>query len=428
MSETVIKVENLYKEYRLGAIGYGTFREDLQSWWARIRGKEDPNSLIVSKHDNESDKKHLLALNDISFDVKRGEIVGIIGRNGAGKSTMLKILSRITSPSQGRVKIKGRIGSLLEVGVGFHPELTGRDNVYLNGSILGMKRKEIDRKFDEIVDFSGVERFIDTPVKRYSSGMYVRLAFSVAAHLEPEILIVDEVLAVGDLEFQKKCLGKMGDISNEGRTVLFVSHNMVAVKILCNRCILLSHGQLVHDDTTEETLLKYSELLRLSKLKNNKDGEYSRTRRGSGTISFTDVKMINEKGQEQNEFYVNDMVRFRLSYEIYEKIKGLSMAIAFLNPMNKEIIMEVRHPILEGEVENGKKGTAVLEIKLDKIRPGEYPLYFWLGDEDANYANNPTHYDVIDDETIPLIIRKQDDDKALYGGHFTLSSSVIERV
>jgi lipopolysaccharide transport system ATP-binding protein len=252
MSCVVIKVENVYKEYRLGTISHGTLYKDLQSWWARARGKEDPNSIISMSQPHgvqrssgaDSRNPHILALSDVSFDVQKGEILGIIGRNGAGKSTLLKILSEVTAPTKGSVRIRGRIASLLEVGTGFHPELTGRENIYLNGAILGMSRREIGKKFDEIVDFAEVGKFIDTPVKRYSSGMYVRLAFAVAAHLEQEILVLDEVLAVGDAQFQKKCLGKMGDAARDGRTVLFVSHNMAAVRSLCGKAILLEAGRL----------------------------------------------------------------------------------------------------------------------------------------------------------------------------------------
>ncbi|HEY6063317.1 MAG TPA: ABC transporter ATP-binding protein, partial [Chitinophagaceae bacterium] len=237
MSDKVIKVENVGKLYKLGEIGTGTISHDLNRWWARVRGKEDPFSKIGQNNDRtvKGDNDWVWALKDINFEVKQGEVLGIIGRNGAGKSTLLKILSKVTTPTTGRIKVKGRIASLLEVGTGFHQELTGRENIFLNGAILGMSKAEIRSKFDEIVDFSGVERYIDTPVKRYSSGMYVRLAFAVAAFLEPEILIIDEVLAVGDAEFQKKCLGRMKDVSvNDGRTVLFVSHNMGAVNQLCN--------------------------------------------------------------------------------------------------------------------------------------------------------------------------------------------------
>jgi lipopolysaccharide transport system ATP-binding protein len=244
MSKVVIQVDNLSKQYRLGMVGTGTLSHDISRWWHLARGKEDPFLKIgnTNKRDIKGDSDYVWALRDINFEVKQGEVLGIIGKNGAGKSTLLKILSRVTSPTTGEFKIKGRIASLLEVGTGFHPELTGRENIFLNGSILGMTKAEISSKFDEIVAFSGVERYIDTPVKRYSSGMYVRLAFAVAAHLEPEILIVDEVLAVGDAEFQKKCLGKMKDVAGQGRTILFVSHNMIAVKNLCNRAILLEEG------------------------------------------------------------------------------------------------------------------------------------------------------------------------------------------
>lgn len=255
-----IKVENLSKAYQLGDFGTGTISRDLERFWARLRGKEDPFLKIGEVNDRtiKGESNVVWSLNDINFEVEQGDAVGIIGRNGAGKSTLLKILSRVTSPTTGSVKLRGRIASLLEVGTGFHPELSGRENIYLNGAILGMRKAEIKQKFDEIVNFSGVERYIDTPVKRYSSGMYVRLAFAVAAHLESEILIVDEVLAVGDAEFQKKCLGKMGQVSkSEGRTVLFVSHNMAAVKTLCNRGIVLANGQLIYENKQLEAVSFY---------------------------------------------------------------------------------------------------------------------------------------------------------------------------
>jgi len=260
MNDIAIKVENLGKLYRLGEVGTGTISHDLNRWWARMRGKEDPFAKIGETNDRTAKGKsdYVWSLKDLNFDVKQGEALGIIGRNGAGKSTLLKLLSKVTSPTTGRIKVKGRIASLLEVGTGFHPELTGRENIFLNGAILGMTKAEIRSKFDEIVDFSGVERYIDTPVKRYSSGMYVRLAFAVAAFLEPEILIVDEVLAVGDAEFQKKCLGRMKDVSvNDGRTVLFVSHNMAAVKQLCTQGIVLRHGGLVYAGNQLEAVSYY---------------------------------------------------------------------------------------------------------------------------------------------------------------------------
>jgi len=256
----VIRVEHLSKAYQLGDFGTGTVSRDLERFWARLRGKEDPFLKIGEVNDRaaKGDSDIVWSLNDLNFEIGDGDAVGIIGRNGAGKSTLLKILSRVTSPTVGTIKVKGRIASLLEVGTGFHPELTGKENIFLNGAILGMRKAEIKRKFDEIVDFAGVERYIDTPVKRYSSGMYVRLAFAVAAHLESEILIVDEVLAVGDAEFQKKCLGKMGDVSKaEGRTILFVSHNMDSVKTLCDKGMVLDKGSLLVYDEVDNAISSY---------------------------------------------------------------------------------------------------------------------------------------------------------------------------
>ena len=262
MSDVAIRVESISKLYQLGEIGTGTLGQDMNRAWARLRGKEDPFAKIGETNDRTTRGKSdfVWSLKDVSFEVKQGEVLGIIGRNGAGKSTLLKILSKITAPTSGRIKLNGRIASLLEVGTGFHPELTGRENIFLNGAILGMSKAEIRSKFDEIVDFSGVERYIDTPVKRYSSGMYVRLAFAVAAFLEPEILIIDEVLAVGDADFQKKCLGRMKDVSvNDGRTVLFVSHNMDAIRSLCTYGLYLKNGNTHSHGKIEDVLISYYE-------------------------------------------------------------------------------------------------------------------------------------------------------------------------
>lgn len=257
MDELAIKIEHVSKQYRLGAIGGGTLKGDLQSWWARKRGKEDPNSKIGTRTDIKIGEK-FLALDDINLEVKKGEALGIIGRNGAGKSTLLKLLSRVTAPTTGKIGINGRIASMLEVGTGFHPELTGRENIYMNGAILGMTKKEIEAKIEDIIEFSEVRQFIDTPVKRYSSGMYVKLAFSVAAHLDSEIMIMDEVLAVGDMAFQKKCLDKMREAATqEGRTVLYVSHNMNTIRQLCDRCIVMDHGHVVFDGDVEEAIAMY---------------------------------------------------------------------------------------------------------------------------------------------------------------------------
>ncbi|WP_316851320.1 ABC transporter ATP-binding protein [Pedobacter agri] len=260
MSNVAIKVENLSKAYQLGQIGTGTISRDLERWYARMRDKEDPFLRIGESNDQytKGESDVVWSLKDINFEINQGDAVGIIGRNGAGKSTLLKILSKVTAPTTGKICGQGRIASLLEVGTGFHPELSGRENIFLNGAILGMRKKEIQRKLEEIVDFAGIERYLDTPVKRYSSGMYVRLAFAVAAHLESEILIVDEVLAVGDAEFQKKCLGKMSDVSKgEGRTVLFVSHNMNSIKQLCQKGILLDNGKIKNNGSTKEAIKAY---------------------------------------------------------------------------------------------------------------------------------------------------------------------------
>ena len=264
MSAIVIQVEDLSKQYRLGEVSTGSLGHDLNRWWHRVRSKEDPYLKVTqtnirnqATHSKNSRFDYVWALRDINFEVKQGEVLGIIGRNGAGKSTLLKILSRITAPTTGEVRVKGRIASLLEVGTGFHPDLTGRENVFLNGAILGMTKTEIQSKLDEIVDFSGCERYVDTPVKRYSSGMVVRLGFAVAAHLEPEILIVDEVLAVGDAEFQKKCIGKMKDVAGHGRTVLFVSHNMASIAQLTRKCVMLNEGRVERIDSTDETIRHY---------------------------------------------------------------------------------------------------------------------------------------------------------------------------
>ena len=317
MTRTVISVEHLSKQYDLGVIGTGTLSRDLNRWWARLRKQPDPYTRIGQKDHFERLGESILALDDISFSVGEGEALGIIGRNGAGKSTLLKILSRVTAPTRGVVKVKGRIGSLLEVGTGFHPELTGRENVYLNGAILGMKKAEVTRKFDEIVQFAGVERFIDTPVKRYSSGMYVRLAFAVAAHLDPDILIVDEVLAVGDAEFQKKCLGKMGDVAGEGRTVLFVSHNMAAIQNLCNSVMVLSNGKTNAILPASDGIDCYLKTISPSNLTDDvRNFDESTIRKGEGPIQFTRFYCENDRGEVTNNFFSGDPGFFVLEYLI----------------------------------------------------------------------------------------------------------------
>ena len=310
-----LKAENISKQYRLGQVGTGTLSHDINRFWHQMRGKEDPYLKIGEANDRatKAESEYVWSLRDINFEIEQGDAVGIIGRNGAGKSTLLKLLSKVTKPTTGKIYTNGRIASLLEVGTGFHPEMTGRENIYLNGAILGMTRKEIKRKFDEIVDFSGVERYIDTPVKRYSSGMYVRLAFAVAAHLESEILIVDEVLAVGDAEFQKKCLGKMGDVSKgEGRTVLFVSHNMRSVKDLCNRAIILDKGKKILEGESTATISKYLSLNSSSEI------NYAGKETSDKDIWIRAINVKNAEGDVETEFNYDEEIifEFELGFNI----------------------------------------------------------------------------------------------------------------
>lgn len=338
MSRVVIKAENISKQYRLGLVGTGTIRDDLKRWWHNIQGKEDPFLKIGEANDRSSRGKsdYVWSLQDVNFEINQGDSVGIIGRNGAGKSTLLKILSQVTQPTTGKIYTKGRIASLLEVGTGFHPEMTGRENIYLNGAILGMRKHEITRKFDEIVAFSGVERYIDTPVKRYSSGMYVRLAFAVAAHLESEILIVDEVLAVGDAEFQKKCLGKMNDVSKgEGRTVLFVSHNMGAVKNLCSRGIVLEHGKVVFDGGVEDSLNKYISIDQLDDV-NPKSFDKNSTTFGNAVVRLNAVEIISTL----NEVYytINEELIVKIDFSVFKNIDNFNLAINFKSLVDDAII------------------------------------------------------------------------------------------
>ncbi|MCG9900461.1 MAG: ABC transporter ATP-binding protein [Hydrotalea sp.] len=310
MSQPAIIIENLSKQYRLGDVGTGTLSHDLKRWWYAVRGKEDPFAKIGETNDRtqKGNSEYVWALKDINLQINQGDAVGIIGRNGAGKSTLLKLLSKTTAPTTGSIKVKGRIASLLEVGTGFHPELSGRDNIYLNGAILGMRKREIDRKLDEIVDFAGIERYIDTPVKRYSSGMYVRLAFAVAAHLDSDILIVDEVLAVGDAEFQKKCLGKMGEVSQgQGRTVLFVSHNMESICKLCQNAKLFKDGKLIKEGKSNDVIEEY--LFEKSLDFNKKSNLNSKTRIGEQNVRFIDTWTEDDKKNKRTKFKAGETIR-----------------------------------------------------------------------------------------------------------------------
>lgn len=370
----MLKIENVSKQYRLGVVGTGTISHDLNRWWHKVRGKEDPYLKIGEKNDRSSkgNSSYVWALQDINFEVKKGEVLGIIGKNGAGKSTLLKILSKVTSPTTGAIKAKGRIASLLEVGTGFHPELTGRENIFLNGAILGMNKAEIRSKLDEIIEFSGCERYVDTPVKRYSSGMKVRLAFAVAAHLEPEILVVDEVLAVGDAEFQKKAIGKMQDISNsDGRTVLFVSHNMTAVKNLCNRAIVLESGKIIYEGEADEAVSFYlnneSKLASINLLERT-------DRKGSGEIRFSKVELFNLDGNPVTELISGAYAKFRLHLKFFEKVKQDELIFGLVIYDKNEVKIADFYSDEMGIVFNNIKTHIDLVIPELLLRGGEYSV------------------------------------------------------
>jgi lipopolysaccharide transport system ATP-binding protein len=363
----IIRVENVSKCYQLGVIGTGTLANDINRWWAKIRGKEDPTIKIDNSDTNDQkNKDHIWALKDINFKVKQGEVIGIIGKNGAGKSTLLKILSKVTAPTKGVVKIKGRVASLLEVGTGFHPELTGRENIYLNGTMLGMTKTEIKIKFDEIVGFSGVEKYIDTPVKRYSSGMYVRLAFAVAAHLEPEILIIDEVLAVGDAEFQEKCLGKMDDVSKKnGRTVLFVSHNMGAISKLCEYTVLLHNGKLIKIGKSEEIIDFY-----LNSLGEIQKQEYV-NKNSNKEIFFSHICFFNKANQITDQFKFDESINLRINCQFNEKIKDVHIACIIKDKYGKKIFTS-QYPVNNSF--SGNELKLFFQIPPNFLVPGSYKL------------------------------------------------------
>jgi lipopolysaccharide transport system ATP-binding protein len=368
MSKT-IKVAQLSKAYQLGEIGTGTISNDLKRFWASVRGKEDPFLKIGEVNDRtvKGTSNVVWSLKDINFEVEQGDAVGIIGRNGAGKSTLLKILSRVTSPTTGTIKIKGRIASLLEVGTGFHPELTGKENIFLNGTILGMRKAEIRQKFDEIVAFSGVDRYIDTPVKRYSSGMYVRLAFAVAAYLESEILVVDEVLAVGDLEFQKKCLNKMGEVSKgEGRTVLFVSHNMAAVKKLCDKTIILENGNVKFDGLVGEGVGYY-----LNSQSNAVVASYANndlTERSG----FALVVIENDNGEPTDKFAFDEAIVLSLKLQVKKMDLGARLSIRFVDNLER-IVFTTEKDILEF-TESAGEITIKVRVPAQTLVPNRYIL------------------------------------------------------
>jgi lipopolysaccharide transport system ATP-binding protein len=375
MSDIAIRVENLGKLYRIGGVqgSYQTFRDAIM--YTVSTPFRRVHNLFRGRSVSDL-KEEIWALKEVSFEVKHGEVVGIIGRNGAGKSTLLKILSRITEPTTGYADIYGRVGALLEVGTGFHPELTGRENIYLNGAILGMGRKEINRKFDEIVDFAGVEKFIDTPVKHYSSGMGLRLGFAVAAHLEPEILVVDEVLAVGDIAFQQKCLGKMEDVAHTGRTVLFVSHNMAAIRQLCTRGIILDRGRLLQDGATDDTINLYLN----NTVENNKEKLASRTdRKGSGKLRFVDVAIVNREGQRGDTVEAGQAVRFLVRYAAKTKeiLRNVSISIR-VDDIYGQYLFTLTNSFTGDNFETlPPTGTLVCDVPSIPLVAGMYRVFLW---------------------------------------------------
>ena len=372
---TVIQIDNLSKLYRLGTIGSGTFQNDLIRWWAKIRKLDDPLQKVGKRNiQNKTGNSDLIwALKDINMDVSKGDILGIIGKNGAGKSTLLKILSRITSPTTGSVKIKGRVASLLEIGTGFHPDLTGRENIYLNGAILGMLRNEIDQRLDEIIDFSGIERYIDTPVKRYSSGMYVRLAFAVGAHLNSDILIVDEVLAVGDIEFQKKCIGKMDNIAcQHGRTVLFVSHNMSTIQSLCSRACLIDQGQMLKVGSVKDIISIYYE--NTFQHKSNYKLK-TKNRSGNSTLQFVEYILLDNNSKSIYEVNCGAYLQIELLFEVFiDVIKNLRIGIAIKDQMHGNYVTELNSYYVSNDsykVVNGKH-KFTFDINKMPLSPGKY--------------------------------------------------------
>ncbi|MEQ9219067.1 MAG: ABC transporter ATP-binding protein [Cyclobacteriaceae bacterium] len=396
MSETVIKIENLSKLYRLGEVGTGSFAHDLNRWWqTKVRRKEDPYTRIGSKNDRTKKAvkgEHVWALQDINFEVKQGEVIGIIGKNGAGKSTLLKLLSRVTAPTTGSIKTKGRIASLLEVGTGFHPEMTGRENIFMNGTIMGMNRHEIRAKLDEIVEFAGVAKYLDTPTKRYSSGMTVRLGFAVAAFLEPEILIVDEVLAVGDLEFQKKAINKMAEISKSNRTILFVSHNMSSIRNLCQEGVLIENGSIKSTGRVDHIISEY--------ITNNNNSDSSsdlasiHRDQGEGnlifeSLEFVDLPVVNGKKLK---------FQIRLKSMVAKKnYKELDIGIA-INDMYNNCINHLSNRFIYKELTHDND-HAVYEVTVDNyLKPGEYNLTLFLRTKDTvqDFLENVVNFSVED--------------------------------
>ncbi len=394
MSAAAIQVRNLWKQYKIGlnsSAAYNTLRERLT--YAITAPIQLAKSRLIGEIKNQTRNYGTIwALKDLTINIIEGEVVGIIGRNGAGKSTLLKLLSRITEPTKGSIDLYGRVGSLLEVGTGFHHELTGRENIYLNGAILGMRRAEIEKKFKEIVDFSEIEQFLDTPVKFYSSGMYMRLAFSVAAHLEPEILLVDEVLAVGDASFQKKCLGKMGDVAKEGRTVIFVSHNMAAIEGLCSRVVVLNSGEMTFDGNTQDGIAYY---LNSAMLSNGISIRERTDRQGIGEARFTNVRILDRAGNETQEIGMGD--DFTIEVKSEGKLSKAIIGIIIGNLYRNQVVRGYTWEQLTREI--NLTGNDVICCSFDNLplMHGNYDIHLWIGrpGECSDYIENATSLTIV---------------------------------
>lgn len=425
MSDTVVKIENLSKKYRLGVIGYGTLRADLKSSWARLRGREDPNAEI-GKESRLGKRGDFWALRDVSFDVKQGDRLGIIGRNGAGKSTLLKILSRITAPTEGRVKVKGRVASLLEVGTGFHAELTGRENIFLNGAILGMKRREIQKSFSDIVEFAGVGSFIDTPVKRYSSGMYVRLAFSVAAHLNSDILVLDEVLAVGDADFQRRCLGKLEDLNaSEGRTILFVSHHLHYLRRLCLNAVLMHQGECQGFFPVDKAIEIYTSQTSVERVTRDTHVNNRDFRRGTGEVVFEDAFLCDANGKAETRFLIGEKIAVEFSVRFLESVDSPAINVAFKNSLGGDILTSCFNLLPTGTAGTVFNGRIVIDSS--SFRPGDYYPYVWAGDIAMRKK-----FEVLDGVLGPIELSVDSRNTRNYNelldkGYFSITSQLISR-
>lgn len=401
MSDIAIRIENLKKQYKLGTIGGATLNAELQSWWARKRGKEDPNLKLGQNYN--SPNEAFWALNGINLEIKKGEALGIIGANGAGKSTLLKILSRVTAPTEGDIWIDGRISSMLEVGTGFHGELTGRENIYMNGAILGMSKKEVNRKINDIIEFSECEQFIDTPVKRYSSGMYVKLAFAVAANLDSDILVMDEVLAVGDMKFQKKCLGKMGDAAeNEGKTILYVSHNMATIRKLCSRCIVMNKGTIIYDGEVEKAIDIYMDSA-VGELKThyNFDGQRRSVPERGTQVFIHDFDILDKR---MARFMSSEPMKFHLNLEGKDSLDNLRVRLEIRTVDGTNVGMSESQPLIS--IKKGEILDANFKYDISNLSEGSYTLrltLFELNDMGVHKGFDETteliYFEVVEDES-----------------------------